>query len=218
MYIRTIFVSSTWLLCVRNVHSFVFTNFGIVRPLSYRNSCWRSRSNKNFKQDVIIQGLFAEYGDASSSGEEPLSAIFRRAVVLQRSGDHVSALTEYQTFIKVAEQFKISPEMYAEVHVNMGGIFLKIKQYEEARKHFQIALDNREIGSAYVNLALLTLKQGQQSTQPEKAVQALKEAKVYCTKAINLNDESDGFKTATKMLIDIDSMLSQAQSNDNVFQ
>ena len=152
--------------------------------------------------------------------DEPLSSRFQRAVVLQRSGDHTSALTEYETFIKAAESCDVSPELYAEVHVNMGAIHAKLKDRPKAKKSFQIALRYRELGSARVNLALLALADGQLSLDPRDGVIALKEARMHCLKAleINVNDDSgDGngdahssVNGARRLLKDVENMLQQA--------
>jgi len=155
--------------------------------------------------------IFAIHGeDVVLADDEPLSARFRRAVVLQRAGEYNSALKEYEIFVKAAEQCEISPSTYSEVRVNMGAIYTKLKRREEARKNFKIALQYREIGSAHVNLALLVLAEGQQSSDPRVGIRALKEAEEHCRKAVELNDDVHSVNGATRLLGDIKKMLSQA--------
>ena len=155
-----------------------------------------------------ITSLLA-YGDAVLADEEPLSSKFQRAVVLQRAGDHESALKEYETFVKAAKQCDVSPATYAEVHVNMGAIYTKMKRRGEARKNFEIALEFRELGSAHVNLALLTLSEGRLSTDPKVIKQSLNDAKNNCEKAIRINDDVSSVNSARRLLGDIKKMLDQ---------
>ena len=140
-------------------------------------------------------------GDSNDSrhfvldNEEPLSVIFQRAVVLQRSGDHESALKEYQFFIKAAEGCDVSPSMYAEVHVNIGAVYAKDNSnLELAKHHFELAIEYRpdNMGTAYVNLALLSLRKGSSigADNPKIGIQCLEEAESYLNSAINLKDDS----------------------------
>ena len=140
-------------------------------------------------------------GDSNDSrhfvldNEEPLSVIFQRAVVLQRSGDHESALKEYQFFIKAAEGCDVSPSMYAEVHVNIGAVYAKDNSnLELAKHHFELAIEYRpdNMGTAYVNLALLSLRKGSSigADNPKIGTQCLEEAESYLNSAINLKDDS----------------------------
>jgi tetratricopeptide (TPR) repeat protein len=169
----------------------------------------RYHHNQNYCPESI-SSLFA-HGDTILMDDEPLSARFQRAVVLQRSGDHLSALKEYQTFVKAAEQCELSPSTYAEVHGNIGAIYTKLRQIDEAKKHFKIALSYREIGSAHVNLALLTLSEGQTSSDPSDGIKALKTAREHCRKAADLNDDVNSVNTAKKLLRDIETMLQSAR-------
>jgi tetratricopeptide (TPR) repeat protein len=141
-------------------------------------------------------------GDSNDSrhfvldNEEPLSVIFQRAVVLQRSGDHESALKEYQFFIKAAEGCDVSPSMYAEVHVNIGAVYAKDNaNLELAKHHFELAIGYRpdNMGTAYVNLALLALRKGSSigADNPEIGIQCLEEAESYLNFAINQKDDSN---------------------------
>ena len=168
----------------------------------------RYHHNHNYRAKSI-SSLFA-HGDTILMDDEPLSSRFQRAVVLQRSGDHLSALKEYQTFVKAAEQCELSPSTYAEVHGNIGAIYTKLRQIDEAKKHFKIALSYREIGSAHVNLALLALSEGQTSSDPNDGIQALKTAREHCRKAADLNDDVNSVNTANKLLGDIEIMLQRA--------
>lgn len=139
--------------------------------------------------------------------EEPLSVIFQRAVVLQRSGDHKEALKEYELFIKAAEQCDVSPVMYAEVHVNIGAVYVKEKNTGKARYHFEKALQHRQVGTAHVNLALLALQQGSKTINPTSGYSALKDAKIHCEKAIELNDNEQSKSAALRLLEDINKIL-----------
>lgn len=158
------------------------------------------------------------HGDAILADDEPLSARFQRAVVLQRAGDHQSALREYQTFIKAAEQCDVSPEMYAEVHVNIGAVYSKLGDRGEARRNFEIALRYRQLGSAHVNLALLALAEGRMVRDPREGVKALKEAEGHCRKAVELDDDDRCVIGATRLLNDIGNMLVQATGSAGQFE
>lgn len=171
-----------------------FLNF--QRPLKHNDKV----------QKKSTTSLFAE-GDFVLADDEPLSARFKRAVVLQRAGEHMSALKEYEIFVQAAEQCEVSPKTYAEVLVNIGAIYTKLKQKDEARKHFETALNHREIGSAHVNLALLTLSEGQLSSDPTVILKALNDAKEHCKKAIDLDDDIHSVNGATRLLGDIKKML-----------
>ena len=159
-----------------------------------------------------------EKDNINLADDEPLSSRFQRAVVLQRAGDHMSALNEYQIFVKAAEQCDVSPAMYAEVLINMGAIyFSKLKDKQKARQQFETALTYRDIGSAHVNLALLTLSESQfQSSNPNTGVNiaedALLTARDHCTQAIQLNDNINTVNGATRLLNDIEAMLQNTQS------
>ena len=174
-------------------------------PKSQRS--WRHHRKQ--VEGKTITSVFAQ-GDFVLADDEPLSSRFQRAVVLQRAGDHMSALKEYQTFVKAAEQCEVSPATYAEVHGNIGAIYTKLKQKVEARKNFEIALNYREIGSAHVNLALLTLAEGQLSSDPRVGLRALNEAKEHCRKAVELDDDINSVNGATRLLGDIEKMLQRA--------
>lgn len=149
-------------------------------------------------------------GGAVLDNEEPLSVMFQRAVILQRSGDHTAALKEYELFIKAAKQCDVSPEMYAEVHVNIGAVYVKDRNIEMAKHHFEQALRYRQLGTAHVNLALLALQKGSLTMDPTAGIAALEEAKEHCEKAIELNDSAESKKMAIHLLKDIDRMLRQA--------
>uniref|UniRef100_A0A7S3QIZ4 MalT-like TPR region domain-containing protein n=1 Tax=Chaetoceros debilis TaxID=122233 RepID=A0A7S3QIZ4_9STRA len=141
--------------------------------------------------------------------DEPLSSKFQRAVVLQRAGDYSSALEEYETFVKAAKSCDVSPEKYAEVHVNMGAVYMRLGKRKEAKINFEVALKYRKIGNAHVNLALLTLAEGQKSVNPTDGINALKEAEDHCRIAVDLNDDIHSFQRASTLLVDIGKMLAQ---------
>jgi len=170
-----------------------------------------SRAPPNHSYPYLCRGHKMSYDDdgMTLADDEPLSSRFQRAVVLQRAGDHESALREYQLFVKAAEQCDVSPDLYAEVRVNMGAVFMKIKDRYEAKRNFELALQLRDMGSAHVNLALLALAEGQMSNDPRDGVRALKEAEGHCRKAVDLNDDVNAVNGATRLLGDIGKMLDQ---------
>lgn len=163
-----------------------------VRGSSNRYSLVRF-SSKN--KDVIL------------ADDEPLSARFQRAVVLQRAGDHMGALKEYETFIKAAESCDVDQEAFAEVHVNVGAVNFKLKNMAEAKRNFQKALKFREMGSAHINLALLALAEGKASIDPLDGIDALKTAQIHCQRVLQLNDDKAAVRMAEKLLRDIKIML-----------
>jgi tetratricopeptide (TPR) repeat protein len=146
--------------------------------------------------------------------EEPLSLIFKRAVMLQRSGDQESALKEYDMFIKAAKQLDVSPEMYSEVHINIGAAQIKNRNMEEAKYHFEQALGYRQIGKAYVNLAVLALQKASMTRDPSEGIAALQEATIHCEKALALNDDHQSTVTANRLIDDIDKMLQQSRGQN----
>ena len=124
--------------------------------------------------------------------EEPLSVIFQRGLILQRSGQYTQALQEYKFFVKAAEQCDVPAAMYAEVHVNMGAVYLRQQQQQQntntnttttkntttttnqhhrdrAKHHFLVAIQSRPLRTAYVNLALLLLQEGTSSSSSSSA-------------------------------------------------
>jgi len=193
---------STSCIITTHAHSTVQMNIQHQSPPYHGNPFILHKYNHN----LALQA----HGDVIMADDEPLSSKFQRAVVLQRAGDHLSALKEYQIFVKAAEQCDVSPEMYAEVHVNMGAIYTKLKDRIEARNNFETALKYREMGSAHVNLALLALAEGQVSTDPRDGMDALKEAEGHCRKAVELDDDVHSVNGATRLLGDIEKMLRSA--------
>jgi len=174
-------------------------------------SLFPTKTNNNLLV-VLFAGVpnNGNMNDMILAEDEPLSSRFQRAVVLQRAGDHRSALTEYQTFIKAAESCDVSPELYAEVHVNMGAIYTKLKERNKAKQNFQKALFHRQLGSAHVNLALLALADGQMSRDPRDGISALREARMHCLKALEIDDDAHSTNGATRLLKDVENMLQQA--------
>ncbi|GFH56854.1 hypothetical protein CTEN210_13330 [Chaetoceros tenuissimus] len=142
-----------------------------------------------------------------SSNDESLSTRFSRAVILQRSGEYSQALEEYQTFIKAAESLDIETTTYAEVYINMGSTYMKLSRYEEAKECFLKGIEMREMGSAYLNLALLVLAQGQQTQDRQAGVDALVEAKGYLMNVVRLKDDERSLQAALKLMKDINDML-----------
>ncbi len=172
------------------------------RPVSRtRSFALRSFNDDNdFGEDMVLEN------------EEPLSVIFQRGVVLQRSGDHEGALKEYKLFIKAAEGCGVSPNMFAEVHVNIGAVYFKDIQNEaKAKHHFELAIGYRPVGTAYVNLALIALRKGANvgSSDPATGRACLEEARTHLEKAIELNDTEQSKTAATRLLEDVEAITKQ---------
>lgn len=148
--------------------------------------------------------------------DEPLSLMFRRGVVLQRSGELDQALKEYDLFLKAAQQCDVDAYKYAEVHVNMGAIHLRQKAPEQAKYHFGEALKHRQLGTAHVNLAVLTLQEASSSTSPQRGLDCVNNARNHCVEAIRLFEDEGGQEAsagaAARLLGDIDKMLQQANN------
>ena len=204
----------------RLAFGFVITEGDIGHPCN-DISLWKASKNCHILQDRIRQKMTLRMsGDDNDDdqrspkmeldNEDNLKALFERAVVLQRSGSTEEALQQYEMIIKAAKSTEQSPKIYAEVFVNMGACELKLHNNPtKAKQYFQNALQYRPIGTAYVNLALLTLKEGSQSTDPQVGLKALTEAKELCEQATALQDDPQSIATSQKLLQDIDNMLGQ---------
>lgn len=169
--------------------------------------------------------------------EMPLNQIFQKGVVLQRCGDRVGALREYNHFLQVAETHNVDRALYAEVYANMAAIYAmqgkndsggsaavnnannmqvdsnKQDMRVKAKEAFQQAVKYRpSLGSAWVNLALLQLAEGKElgTDDQEKVKSVLKEARQCCERALGLdNDDERSRSLANKLIGDIDSMMKQ---------
>lgn len=145
-------------------------------------------------------------------GEENLKALFERAVVLQRMGGRENleeALASYERFIKAAKSTEQDPKTYAEVYINMGAIYLKeapFKDRQLAMDCFLQAIQHRKVGTAYVNLALLTLQGASESLDLDVGTKALDGAQEFCEKALELNQDPRSVAMANKLLKDIEKM------------
>lgn len=167
------------------------------RPFALRSF---DDDNNDFGEDMVLEN------------EEPLSVIFQRGVVLQRSGDHEGALKEYKLFIKAAEGCGVSPNMFAEVHVNIGAVYFKdIRNEDKAKHHFELAIGYRPVGTAYVNLALIALRKGANAgtSDPATGRACLEEARTYLEKAIELNDTEQSKQAAIRLLEDVEAITKQ---------
>jgi len=163
-----------------------------------------SNSDNDLGEDMVLEN------------EEPLSVIFQRGVVLQRSGDHKGALKEYQFFVKAAEGCGVSPTMFAEVHVNIGAVYFKDIQNEElAKHHFELAIGYRPVGTAYVNLALIALRNGSNAgaSDPATGMACLEEARSHLEKAIELDDSEQSKTAALRLLGDVEAITNQLNMN-----
>ena len=162
--------------------------------------CAPRSSNNDLGEDMVLDN------------EEPLSVIFQRGVVLQRSGDHEGALKEYKFFVKAAEGCGVSPDMFAEVHVNIGAVYFKdILNEDLAKHHFELAIGYRPIGTAYVNLALIALRNGSKAgaSDPAAGRACLEEAKSLLEKAIELDDTEQTKTAALRLLEDVQAIMKQ---------
>ena len=171
-----------------------------VRHLRESSLLKNSIDDNDFGQDAVLEN------------EEPLSVIFQRGVVLQRSGDHLGALKEYKLFIKAAEGCGVSPDMFAEVHVNIGAVYFKDAENEDlAKHHFELAIGYRPVGTAYVNLALIALRKGASAgtTDPAAGRACLEEARTNLEKAIELGDTEQSKMAAIKLLEDVKAITKQ---------
>ena len=195
-----LFVTLLYLLCIHH-QAFGFT---IGSHLSFH--C--SRVKQKCCQSPLI---LSSSPQQTLDGEENLKALFERAVVLQRTGGGSNlqeALKSYERFIKAAKSTNQDPKMYAEVYVNMGAIYLKepLKDREMAIECFLQAIQHRKVGTAYVNLALLTLQQGSESRDPEVGRKALDGAQEFCEQALELNQDPRSVAMAKKLMGDIETM------------
>lgn len=172
----------------------------------------------------------------NKENEEPLSLMFQRAVAWQRSGQYNEALAEYQLIVKAAEQCRVDPSLYAEVHVNLGALYLRQRNAAQARHHLETALQHRhDMGNVHVNLAVLLLQQlvmtsknmtssnptvgvapaeqqqQQQQKQKQSTLQVLHAAQEHCEQAMRIKDDENGrtHAMASKLLQDIASMKNQ---------
>ena len=168
------------------------------------------RRQRLFAPLPLQQAIGANGRSVELDNEEPLSVLFQRALILQRAGSIEEALENYSLFCKAAQQCQVEPAQYAEVHVNMGAIYIKKGSVDLAEDSFNEALKHRQIGTAYVNLAVLQLKKASSSISPQEGLHCLQTAKEHCQEAILLNDEPRSFGTATRLLADIDRMMNQA--------
>ena len=87
------------------------------------------------------------------------------------------------------------------------------------KRHFEKALEHRDTGAAYVNLALISLQKGSETSDPRIGVDYLREAKLYCEKSVcvamkeedsSMKDESKD--TAMELLEKINDMLEKMSS------
>ncbi|EED91975.1 predicted protein [Thalassiosira pseudonana CCMP1335] len=161
--------------------------------------------------------------------EVPLSQTFQKGVVLQRAGDREGALDAYNEFLKAAQSHDVDPSLYAEVYANMGAVYA-MKGKGSVRPNDQVRIDYRTkakdafteavkyrpgLGSAWVNLALLTLAEGKEmgGGEQSKVVSALKEARSCCVRALGMDNEDERSRSlANKLVIDIDAMIKQSGS------
>jgi tetratricopeptide (TPR) repeat protein len=210
---------------VTRINSFAFTCHQTNIVIRHRHHSSSFRSDCIERQTSLSLTRQEDGDDADGDGdgdgdveskkvtldnEEPLSLLFRRAVALHRAGALDEALSTYELFLKAAQQCNVSPEMYAEIHVNVGAIQLKRGDARYAKASFETALSYRSsIGTAHVNLALLILKELSSITDATKALRALQEAKEHCQDAMNVKDDPQSVAAATKILQDIDRMMSQ---------
>eukprot|EP00536_Pseudo-nitzschia_multiseries_P002849 jgi/Psemu1/184473/e_gw1.39.87.1 len=208
MRLATIFQLTCCLVASNNfVTPLQLHTSAIVRCQNGRHGARTNLVQRQSYSDDINDG-----GEGVLENEEPLSVIFQRGLVLQRSGDYNGALKEYKFFIKAAEGCGVSPEMFAEVHVNIGAVYFKeIENEDLAKHHFELAIQYRPIGTAYVNLALIALRKGSQAgaSDPATGRVCLVEARSNLEKAIGLNDSEQTKMAAIQLLEDVDAIMGQ---------
>ena len=154
--------------------------------------------------------------------EIPLSQIFQRAMVLQRTGvDRAGALKAYTQFLQVAELHEVEPHLYAEVFANMGALYAieakdtdaqtRKELREKAKSSFHKAVEYRPgLGSAWVNLALIIMADGKESVDALAVENVLKEARSCCERALGLENSDERSRSlANKLIVDIDAMMKQ---------
>ena len=157
--------------------------------------------------------LHQQQSGVVKENDEPLSGLFQRAVVWQRAGDYQNAMQEYKLILKTAQQVDLPLEQYAEVHVNLGALYLRLQDHaEQAKHHFTTALRHRPMAVAHVNLAVLLLQELKHVQDRQRGQEMLQEAKEHCQTALTLKNENDGQQAqamATRLLVDIEKMLAQ---------
>lgn len=90
----------------------------------------------------------------------------------------------------------------------------KMELRVKAKHAFQEAVKYRpSLGSAWVNLALLTLAEGKEmGNDPANVEKALKEARQCCERALGMDNEDEQSRAlANKLIGDIDSMMRQSK-------
>ena len=154
--------------------------------------------------------------------EIPLSQIFQRAMVLQRTGvDRAGALKAYTHFLQVAELHEVEPHLYAEVFANMGALYAmeakdanagtRKELRDKAKSSFRKAVEYRPgLGSAWVNLALIIMADRKESVDALAVENVLEKARSCCERALGLdNDDERSRSLANKLIGDIDIMMKQ---------
>lgn len=188
-----------------------------ISPIQNSNHNWLGISaikSKERDDDDILDN------SKVTKNEEPLSAMFNRAVVYQRSGNHKEALRIYQMFLQAVKQIDsdIDPKMYSEVYVNLGSIYFASKErnLEKSRYYFEKAVEARpDLGTAHVNLALLELQEASQIvSDPKEGINKLLKAKSHCQEAIKWHDDKQSFEAAMRLLGQIDGMLGKMETNN----
>lgn len=115
--------------------------------------------------------------------------------------------------------------LQAEVHANMGAIYAvqgsksstqehRVNSRTKAKDAFQEAVKYRpSLGSAWVNLALLTMAEGKEmGNDPTNVERALKEARRCSERALGMDNEDEQSRgLANKLIGDIDSMMRQSK-------
>eukprot|EP00977_Amphora_coffeiformis_P019333 scaffold7168_cov182-Amphora_coffeaeformis.AAC.2 len=146
---------------------------------------------------------------AVKENEEPLSVMFQRAVVCQRAGNYEEALKEYKLILQAAQQCDVAPDKYAEVHGNLGALYLRNKDVARAKFHFQTALEHRPMGTVHVNLAVLLLQELSTVQDKTLGLEILAKAQRHCQDALALPEDGREHTVATRLLQDMDKMMSQ---------
>ncbi len=140
-----------------------------------------------------------------SASATTLRGLFEEAVVLQRASMPDKALEAYDSFLQAAHSCGLADTHVAEAYVNQGTIHARRGQRARARALFERALQQRSIGSAHLNLALILLAEHTEATRAGDTTTTLvPEAAEHCRRAVALRDDEFTFAKAQQVLLDIE--------------
>ncbi|MFW6136840.1 MAG: tetratricopeptide repeat protein [Candidatus Aminicenantaceae bacterium] len=134
---------------------------------------------RNPDQEIVLSRIT----DIEQLEEEDPKTIYQRGVDLYDQGEYKKALSVFKEFIEK------QPDLY-EARINVGNIYIQLKQYDKAMKEFEFVLEklkeehadlegNKTAASLYASLGELYMDQGE-----------LDQAKEYFEKSINIDPSS----------------------------